>query len=129
MNTTGMINLGAALNDAMFRSPIERAVGGRTPTAHIETMNRFLREQAWRQYGSKVDAVINVTYQTEHDGDVYASGLAVQFLEPQGGSPSSPLVPNRTTEDRLKELQSLQEKGLLTPREYEQKRQEILKGL
>ena len=85
--------------------------------------------QAWKQYGSKVDAVINVTYRTEHDGNVFASGLAVHFVEQQSPPPSTAAPLIRSTEERLQELRELRDKGLITPQEYDQKRQDILKGL
>lgn len=78
---TGMINVGSLLNDALFRSQFERAVSGPTPTAHANTLNQMLREAAVRQYGKRVDAVVNVTYRTDPDGDVFASGLAVELSE------------------------------------------------
>lgn len=84
VDTRGMMNLGSILTDSLFRSPLARAIQ-ETPTANIEQMNQLLREQARQQYGSRVDAVLNVTYRTEPDGDVYASGLAVH-LYPSGGS-------------------------------------------
>lgn len=79
VSTVGMVNLGSHMRDALFRSPFSVATAGATPTASIETMHKMLKEQARVQYGSKVDAVINVTYYTEPDGDVFASGLVVHF--------------------------------------------------
>jgi len=129
VDTRGMLNFGSALNDALFRSPLAVAVGGRTPVAHTEQMNKFLKEKAREQYGSKVDAVINVTYQTDHDGDVYASGLAVHFTEPQPTSAPTQTTTTKTLEERLRELRDLREKNLITPEEYYEKRSELLKGL
>lgn len=130
VNTRGMINFGSALNDALFRSPLAVAAGGRTPVAHTEQMNKFLKEKAREQYGNKVDAIINTTYNTDHDGDVFASGLAVHFVEqkpPETQQQAAP--PGRHLEDRLKELKDLREKGLISVEEYNQKRQELLQGL
>jgi hypothetical protein len=41
----------------------------------------------------------------------------------------APAVPERSVEDRLRELKSLRDQGLITPQDYEQKKQEILEGL
>lgn len=129
VNTRGMINLGSALNDALFRSPLAVAAGGRTPVAHTEQMNKFLKEKAREQYGGKVDAIINTTYNTDHDGDVFASGLAVHFVEQKPPQMQQAASPERHLEDRLKELKDLREKGLISAEEYNQKRQELLQGL
>jgi hypothetical protein len=127
INTKGMINLGSILNDTLFRSPLQRAVQGPTPTAHTETMNKMLREKAREQYGSQVDAVVNVVYRTDPDGDVFASGLAVHFAEP---TPAPTLAPQVSTlEQKLTELKSLREKNLITPEEYSEKRSKLLEGL
>jgi hypothetical protein len=129
VNTRGMINLGSVLNDALFRSPLAVAAGGRTPVAHTEQMNKILKEKAREQYGHKVDAIINTTYKTDHDGDVFASGLAVHFVEQKSPEPQQAAPPERRLEDRLKELRDLREKGLISPEDYYQKRQELLQGL
>lgn len=42
VDTRGMLNFGSALNDALFRSPLAVAAGGRTPVAYTEQMNKFL---------------------------------------------------------------------------------------
>lgn len=129
VNTRGMINFGSTLNDALFRSPLAVAAGGRTPVAHAEQMNKFLKEKAREQYGHKVDAIINAQYNTDHDGDVFASGLAVYFVEQKSPQPQQTAPPERSLEDRLKELKDLREKGLISIEEYSQKRQELLRGL
>lgn len=129
VNTRGMINFGSTLNDALFRSPLAVAAGGRTPVAHTEQMNKFLKEKAREQYGHKVDAIINTAYKTDHDGDVFASGLAVHFVEQKSSEPPRTAPPERRLEDRLKELRDLREKGLISAEEYYQKRQELLQGL
>jgi hypothetical protein len=124
-----MINFGSALNDALFRSPLAVAIGGRTPVAHTEQMNEFLKEKAQERYGNKVDAIINATYNTDHDGDVFASGLAVHFVEQKSSEPQRTAPPDRRLEDRLKELKDLREKGLISAEEYNKKRQELIQGL
>jgi hypothetical protein len=129
VNTRGMINLGSALNDALFRSPLAVAAGGRTPVAHTEQMNKFLKEKAREQYGHKVDAIINATYKTDHDGDVFASGLAVHFTKQESPEPQRTIPSERRLEGRLKELKDLRERGLISAEEYYQKRQELLQGL
>jgi hypothetical protein len=127
VNTRGVINLGSILNDTLFRSRFERAVQGPTPTAHIETMNAVLRQEAVRRYGNQVDAVVNVVYRTDPDGDVFASGLAVQFVEEkQEADPAPPATPS--LEARLDELKQLREKNLITSEEYYEKRSKLLEG-
>ena len=127
INTLGMLNFGSLLNDALFRSPLAVAAGGRTAVANEEQMNAFLREQASRQYGARVDAIINASYRADHDGNVFASGLAVRFLDPQPAP--TPVAASPTLEQKLVELKSLREKNLITPDEYYDKRSELLKGL
>lgn len=129
VNTRGMMNFGAILNDAMFRSRFAVAAGGRTAIANEQQMNDLLKQQASAQYGGKTDAVINATYRADQDGDVYASGLAVQFLEEKKEEAKTTAPPERHLEDRLKELQSLRESKLISENEYYQKRSELLKGL
>jgi hypothetical protein len=129
VNTKGMVNLGSILNDTLFRSPLQRAIQGPTPTAHTETINKMLREKAREQYGNQVDAVVNVVYHTDPDGDVFASGLAVHFMEPQATPALTPTTTTRSLEERLKELRDLREKNLITPEEYYDKRSELLKRL
>jgi hypothetical protein len=119
-----MVNLGSILSDALFRSPLQRAVQGPTPTAHTETMNTMLREKAREQYGSQVDAVVNVVYRTDPDGDVFASGLAVHFVE-QAPTPA-PAPQTSTLEQKFTELKNLREKNLITPEEYYEKRSKLL---
>ncbi|NOT56371.1 MAG: hypothetical protein HOP18_17370 [Deltaproteobacteria bacterium] len=125
-DTVGVINMGAVFTDALFRSPLERAIQ-RTPTQTTEQMNRMLRDNALQQYGHRVDAIINVTYRTESSGTVYADGLAVHFM-PQSPLPA-PAAPVRNAEDRLKEIRKLLDQGLINKEEYERKRSEILKDL
>jgi len=127
INTLGMMNFGSFLNDALFRSPLAVAAGGRTAVVNEEQMNAFLKEQASRQYGNRVDAIINASYRADHDGNVFASGLAVHFIEPQ--PVAAPVAPSPTLEHKLTELKNLREKNLITPDEYYDKRSELLKGL
>ena len=92
-----------------------------------ETLNKLLREQALTKYGSRVDAVVNVAYSPDGRGFMSASGLAVQFIEP--APVPTPTAPTPSLEDRLRELLELldlRQKGLITPEEYDEKRQEIL---
>jgi hypothetical protein len=124
-----MINFGSTLNDALFHSPLAVAAGGRTSVAHAEQMNKFLKEKARQQYGHKVDAIINAQYNTDQDGDVFASDLAVHFVEQKSSQTQQTAPLERTLEDRLKELKDLREKGLISIEEYSQKRQELLRGL
>ena len=90
-------------------------------------MNAYLARAALNQYGNAVDAVINVTYQTEPDGDVRADGLAVQFVAAQAPHPAVPA--SRSAEQRLQELKDLLDQRLINRKEYEQKRQAILNQL
>lgn len=125
-DTIGVINMGAVFYDAIARSPLARAIQ-RTPTKTTEGMNHMLRDKAQQQYGSRVDAVINVTYSTKSNGTVFADGIAVHFTSP---SPSpAPAASTRSAEERLKEIRGLLDQGLITQGEYERKRLEILKGL
>ena len=89
-------------------------------------MNKMLEEQTLKLYSNHgVDAVINVTQRTDPDGDVFASGLAIHFVEPPKPASAS-IASTRSMEDRLRELLDLREKGLITPEEYYEKRVEIL---
>ena len=127
INSRGIVALGSILSDHLFRSRLERAVGGATPDFSPEEAYEQLKSEAISQYGDRVDAVVNATYRAEHDGDVFAEGLAVRFTEGVGVTPSN--APIRSVEHRLTELQGLFSKGLLGKEEYERKRAEILKEL
>jgi hypothetical protein len=105
------------------------AAGGATPMANERQMNDLLKNQSRQQYGNRADAVINVTYRATHDGKVYASGLAVQFIEQKKAVAETMAAPAPNLESRLQELKTLREKGLITSEEYYEKRSEILKGL
>lgn len=62
------------------------AASGTIPQARHGWISQMLREEARKRYGGKVDAVINVTYQTRPDGEVFATGLAVHLVERQSPS-------------------------------------------
>jgi hypothetical protein len=91
-------------------------------------MNKILRAKARQQFGNKADAIVNVVYRNDPDGNVYASGLAVHFTEPQP-PPTQATAKGPSLEERLKELKDLREKNLITSEEYYEKRNELLKGL
>ena len=110
----------SALYDVLFRPKIARAIQGSSPKLSTPQMDERLRSAARQKYGSKADAVINVTYRTNYDGDVFASGLAVHFVEP---APQASIL-----EQKLTELKSLREKNLITPEEYYEKRGKLLEG-
>lgn len=84
-DTLGSINLGSAFNDLLFRSPFAVAASGRTPDLSPdlmpELMNERLKQVAKEKYGSRVDAVINATYQARSDGETFGSGIAVEVVE------------------------------------------------
>lgn len=84
-------------------------------------VNELLRKRALYLYGERVDALINVNYQSDPANNVFATAVAVHFTDgaPQSGSAST----------RLGELEKLHKSGLIDQREYEQKRAEILRGL
>ena len=114
------------LQDALFRSKLSIAVQGHSPKLSTSQMDDRLKIKARQQYGNKADAVINVNYRTSYYGDVFASGLAVHFIEMP--SPATPVaVVGPSLEDRLEELKDLREKNLITPEEYYEKRNQMLK--
>jgi hypothetical protein len=86
-------------------------------------INALLRTQALHQYGKRVDALINVSYQSDPANNVFATAVAVHFTD------GSPQAGAGTTSTRLGELEGLRKNGLIDQREYEQKRVEILRGL
>ncbi len=57
-----------------------------------------------------------------------ASGVAIYVIEDQQAD-MVPSMPKASTKDRLKELESLRQEGLITQETYEKRRDEILKGL
>jgi hypothetical protein len=83
-------------------------------------INALLRKRALYQYGERVDALINVNYQSDPANSVFATAVAVHFSEKGAAS---------TVSSRLKELEGLRRDGLIGNHEYEEKRAEILRGL
>lgn len=123
-DTTDLFLTTSFLRDSLFRSPFSVAVQGASPKLSYSQMDERLRNKAVELYGTRVDAVINVTYRTDPDGHVFADGLAVRFT-PQPPS----FAPVRSAEESLKELRGLLDQGLITQEEYERKREEILNEL
>jgi len=95
-----------------------RRIFSKAPPAEI---NALLRKRALYQYGERVDALINVNYQSDPANNVFATAVAVHFTT---GAPQPD-----STSTRLNELEKLRQNGLINQREYEQKRVEILRGL
>src|SRR5262245_35378709 len=58
-----------------------------------------------------------------------AAGFTLQVGEGNKGATSAVLSPRPSLETRLRELQELRAKQLITPEEYYEKRAELLKGL
>ncbi len=96
-----------------------RRTFSKAPPAEI---NSLMRKRALREYGDRVDALINVNYQSDPANNVFATAVAVHFTdkEPHAAVAAS---------TRLGELEELRKEGLIDQREYEQKRAEILRGL
>lgn len=65
------------------------------PPAGYEQINQALREVASQDYDVRADAVINVTYQAQPNCDLFADGIAVQFLTPKPPAPVPPTPTNR----------------------------------
>lgn len=95
-------------------SRAERRFSKATPSE----VDALLRVQALRLYGDKVNAVINVTYQSNPSNDVFGTGLAVQFTGSTG-----------SVDARLREIGRLRDEGLIDGKEYDQKRAAILDAL
>ena len=74
--------------DAMLASPRNRSFGKPPiePNIDTEELYELVRKQAYEQYGDACDAVIKVASNSDHNGTVRASGIAVQFV-------SAPSVP------------------------------------
>ncbi len=123
-DSVGVVNVGSILVDSLFRSPVAAAMHA-TPKANVPQMNEWLRNAAVMRYGS-VDAIINVTYQNQPDGDAFADGLAVRFITQQTVQPPPA---TKTMEERLERLKALLDRGLIDRDEYDRKRTEILKEL
>ena len=95
-------------------------------------MQDRLRQVARQSYGNEVDAVVNMTYDVDADGDAYGSGLAVRFVEqspPPAGPSSVPAAQNRTIQDRLEELKKICEQELITEADCEAKRKSLVDSL
>jgi len=84
-------------------------------------VNELLRRRALRLYGDRVDAVINVAYETNPRHDVFGTGLAVRFVA-GGGEPLDIAA-------RLEELERLRDRGLVTETEFNELRGDLLEGL
>jgi hypothetical protein len=63
------------------------------------------------------------------DISLILSGKTPEGVKRSAGDGKEPLAQERTIEERLRQLDGLQAKGLVTPEEYRLKREEILKGL
>ena len=128
-DTRGLVNIGAALNDALFRSRLATAIQA-TPHANNEQMNQLLRERGLAIYGSKLSAVINVSYRVEPDGQVSADGLGVTFPRiEEAAPPSSRETASSKLEERLNALKSLYDQGLIGKDEYKARRARALQDL
>jgi hypothetical protein len=86
-------------------------------------VNTSLQRHALLLYGKRVDAVINVTYESNPRNDVFGTGLAVQFRDD-----AAPVSADAVSQ-RLETLDRLRARGAITDQEYENKRSEILQGL
>jgi hypothetical protein len=128
IDTVGMVNLGSALSDALFKSRLERAVQGATPTIRQDQAFQALKEMAIQQYGASTDAVVNATYRVESNGTVFSDGLAVRFVN-QSTAIAPASATRQTPEERLKQLKSLLDQKLISPKDYERKRAEIIREL
>ena len=98
----------------------------------IKNKGQELLLVARQTYGNEVDAVVNMTYDVDADGDAYGSGLAVRFVDqtPQSIKPSSvPAAQNRTIQDRLEELKKICEQELITEADCEAKRKSLVDSL
>ncbi len=86
-------------------------------------MNELLKLKALELFSEQVNAIIHVDYEDLPDNDVSATGVAIHFVD--GVEPTK----ERSTSDRLLELKDLRDKGVISPKEYEKKRSDILNGL
>lgn len=129
-DTAGLVNVGAVLNDVLFRSRLAASIQA-TPHANNEQMNQLLRERGLATYGSRLGAVINVTYRVEPNGHVAADGLAVAFPEPltEPGSRDKPTATTGSSvEERLERLKALYDQGLISKDEYKTRRGRALEA-
>ena len=117
---------GAGLEDRnpLFRSPLSVAAAGATPDLSREGMNNQLRQTARKKYGNRVDAIVNVTYDTRPDGNTFGSGLAVRFLAPDMDKRQQ-----KTVKERMQELQSIYDQSLINDAEFDAKRKDLLYSL
>jgi hypothetical protein len=127
-DTIGTINVGSALNDALFRGQVATHVQA-SPKATVPQMNERLKQAARNQWGRSVDAIINVAYQTDPDGDLYADGLAVQFVIAAPPQPAPNPPAHQSVEERLQTLKRLLHDGLISQQQYEKKQAELLREL
>ncbi len=98
-----------------------------TPDASLSEMYERLRRRAREVYGFNADGVINATYHVEPDGDTFAEGVAVEFVE---GQEREPLNSARSPiNDRLRTLERLREDGLINEDEFSRKKAQILDEL
>ena len=120
------------LTDSLFRSPLSIAAQGKTALLSRARMQDRLRQVARQTYRNEVDAVVNMTYDVDADGDAYGSGLAVRFVEqspPPAGPSPVPATQNRTIQDRLEELKKICEQELITQADCEAKRKSLVDSL
>jgi hypothetical protein len=127
-DTLGTSNIGSALTDAFLRSPLAADIQA-TPKATVAQMNERVKRVATEEWGQAVDAVINVTYQTDPNGNLYADGVAVQFVVVPPPSPPELAPSPKGAEERLEALKHLFQKGLISKSEYDAKRAVILQDL
>jgi hypothetical protein len=88
-------------------------------------MNEILAALAILKYGTAVDGVINVNYESDPANDVFATGLAVRAVD----APARSSVTDAPLEERLRRLEDLLERGLITPHEYDRERDQLLDDL
>lgn len=125
-DSIGMVNYGNLLSDALFTSPLERAVRGPLAVGDINWAFNGLRYKAAMRY-PEANGVINATYLVDKRGVVYANGLAVQI---SGGAVVAPAgAPTRATDERLRAAKDLLDQGLISRKEYEAKRAAIIDDL
>jgi hypothetical protein len=122
-STAGALYM-SSISDALFRSPLSVAAAGATPDLSREGMNNQPRQTARKKYGNRVDPIVNVTYDTRPDGNTFGSGLAVRFLAPDMDKPQQ-----KTVKERLQELQSIYDQGLINDAEFDAKRKDLLDSL
>ena len=131
-NTRETINIASIFTDTVFRFPLSVAAAGKTAELSRGSMQDRLRQVARQDYGNEVDAVLNMTYDVDQEGEAYGSGLAVRFVEqsptPAGPSPV-PAAQNRTIHDRLEELKRICEQELITEADCEAKRKSLVDSL